>query len=304
MGAAYGLRGQPTGALSPMPKITVIIPTYNWCSVLPFSIGSVLAQTWTDFELLVVGDGCTDGSQACVESIADERVRWINLERNAGDQSGPNNRGCEEARGEWIAYLGHDDLWLPGHLEGLVSTMQTSTDMAYSIAICYHEDEICGALPGFFEDYRRPMAITPSTVMHRRSLCEKVGGWRGRHEIRAAMDYDLWWRFFESGAVMRFVPEISSVKFPAVLRKDVYRTKPSDVQERFSRRIRDEDGFAEEQKERLLAFLQERRNEPPDAKRALRMLRGALLMRMELGRRLGLRKGRQIDAIRRFKGLD
>jgi len=54
----------------------------------------------------------------------------------------------------------------------------------------------------------------------------------------------------------------------------------------------------------LLAFLQERSNEPPDAKRALRMLRSALIMRMELGRRLGLRKGRQIDAIRRFKGLD
>jgi hypothetical protein len=76
------------------------------------------------------------------------------------------------------------------------------------------------------------------------------------------------------------------------------------VQERFSRRIREEAGFAEEQKERLLAFLQERSNEPPDAKRALRMLRSALIMRMELGRRLGLRKGRQIDAIRRFKGLD
>jgi glycosyltransferase involved in cell wall biosynthesis len=287
-----------------MARITVIIPTYNWCSVLPFSIGSVLAQTWRDFELLVVGDACTDGSQAYVESIADERVRWINLERNTGDQSGPNNRGCEEARGEWIAYLGHDDLWLPGHLEGLASVMQSGADMAYSIAICYHEGEICGALPAFFEDYRRPMAITPASVMHRRAIWEKVGGWRGRHEARAAMDYDLWQRFFAVGAVMRFLPEISSVKFPAVLRKDVYRTKPSDVQEFFSGRIRNEAGFADEQEQRLLAFLQERSNEPPDAKRALRMLRSALIMRMELGRRLGLRKGRQIDAIRRFKGLD
>lgn len=287
-----------------MPRITVIIPTYNWCSVLPFSIGSVLAQTWQDFELLVVGDACTDGSQAYVKSIADERVRWINLERNAGDQSGPNNRGCEEARGEWIAYLGHDDLWLPGHLEVLASVMQSGADMAYSIAICHHDDEICGALPQFFEDYRRPMAITPASVMHRRSLWQKVGGWRGRHEARAAMDYDLWQRFFAAGAAMRFLPEITSVKFPAVLRKDVYRTKPSDVQERFSRRIREEAGLVEEQKKRLLVFLQERSNEPPEAKRALRMLRSALLMKMELGRRFGLRPGRQIDAIRRFKGLD
>jgi len=287
-----------------MPRITVIIPTYNWCSVLPFSIGSVLAQTWKDFELLVVGDCCTDGSQGLVESIADDRVRWVNLERNIGDQSGPSNRGCEEARGEWIAYLGHDDLWLPGHLEGLATLLQEGTAMAYSMTICYDGVTICGALPQFFEDYRRPMAIAPSSVLHRRDLWREVGGWRGRHEARAAMDYDLWQRFFAAGARMRFRSEVSAVKFPAVFRRDVYRHTPSDAQERFSRRIRDEAGFAEEQKERLLAFLQDRSNEPPDIKRAFCIFRSALLMKLELGRRLGLRPGRRIDAIRRFKGLD
>ncbi len=286
-----------------MPKITVIIPTYNWCSVLPHSIGSVLAQTWTHFELLVVGDCCTDGSQAWVESVADPRVRWINLEQNAGDQSGPSNRGCEEARGEWIAYLGHDDLWLSGHLAGLAAVMQSGCDMAYSIAICYHEDEICGALPAFFEDYRRPMSIGPSTVMHRRALWEKVGGWRGRHEIRSGMDHDLWRRFFSAGAVMCFRSEISAVKFPAVLRKDVYRTTPSGPQERFFKRLCDESDFAAVEKEKLLAWLQEVRHEPPGIGGALRMLRSALIMRMKLGQRLGLRRGRQIDVIRRFKGL-
>src|SRR5918911_3354227 len=103
-----------------MTLVTVIIPTYNWSSVLPYSVGSALRQTLTDFEVLVVGDGCTDDSEAVVGSFGDERLRWVNLPTNTGHQSGPNNEGLRRARGELIAYLGHDDLWLPHHLSVLV----------------------------------------------------------------------------------------------------------------------------------------------------------------------------------------
>jgi len=98
------------------PRVSVIIATYNWSSVLPYSIGSVLRQTMQDFEILVVGDGCTDDSEAVVAAIGDPRIRWFNLPANSGHQSAPNNEGLRQARGELIAYLGHDDLWLPHHL--------------------------------------------------------------------------------------------------------------------------------------------------------------------------------------------
>ena len=90
-----------------MTRATVIIPTYNWAPVLPYSIGSVLDQTLTDFELLVVGDGCTDESEGVVRDIArqDSRVRWINLPENTRSQSKPNNEGNRQARGEFVAYL-------------------------------------------------------------------------------------------------------------------------------------------------------------------------------------------------------
>src|SRR2546423_11552054 len=117
-----------------MPRITIIMATYNWSTVLPYSIGSVLRQTLADFELLVVGDGCTDDSQIVVASIGDPRVRWINLPANTGHQSGPNNEGLRQARGEIIAYLGHDDLWLPHHLATLVGALdEQRADLAYAL---------------------------------------------------------------------------------------------------------------------------------------------------------------------------
>src|SRR5438552_3536771 len=59
-----------------VPRVSVVIATYNWSSVLPFSIGSVLRQTFSDFEVLVIGDGCTDDSERVVAAIDDPRIRW------------------------------------------------------------------------------------------------------------------------------------------------------------------------------------------------------------------------------------
>jgi len=76
------------------PSVSVIISTYNWSSVLPCAIGSVLNQAFQDFEILVVGDGCTDDSGDVVAGIGDRRVRWINLRRTAAINRRPTTRGC------------------------------------------------------------------------------------------------------------------------------------------------------------------------------------------------------------------
>ena len=117
------------------PRVTVIIPTYNWPSVLPYSVGSALDQTFTDFEILVVGDGCTDHSDRVVAAIEDSRVRWINLQPRTVYQDGPNNEGLRQAAGEIVAYLGHDDLWLPHHLALAVAAIDEGADLVHSMAI-------------------------------------------------------------------------------------------------------------------------------------------------------------------------
>lgn len=105
------------------PLVSVIIATYNWSSVLKFAIRSVLWQTEQNFEILVVGDACTDDSEAVAKSFGDARIRWHNLPVNSGNQSGPNNAGLAMARGEYVAYLGHDDVWHPGHLRTMLAAI-------------------------------------------------------------------------------------------------------------------------------------------------------------------------------------
>jgi len=114
--------------------VSVIIPTYNWSTVLRYAIASVLRQTYGNFELLVIGDHCTDDSEEVVAGFADSRVRWHNLPENSGSQSIPNNVGLELARGEFVVYLGHDDLWLPTHLARLIAAFeQSGAAAAYTV---------------------------------------------------------------------------------------------------------------------------------------------------------------------------
>jgi glycosyltransferase involved in cell wall biosynthesis len=219
------------------PRVTVIIATYNWSSVLAYAITSVLGQTMDDFELLVIGDGCTDDSAEVAARSADPRVRWINLPAHTGHQSEPNNRGLAEARGEFIAYLGHDDLWLPHHLECLVNAMDsTKADLAYSALAHILPDQRVG-LPVVPFLRRNPR---PSSTLHRRSVTDAIGGWRDYRILRTHPDGDFWRRAEAAGFAFSFVPRLTVLKFPASERRDVYRSKPSHEQAAWLQRIRSE----------------------------------------------------------------
>jgi teichuronic acid biosynthesis glycosyltransferase TuaG len=104
---------------APGVSVSVIVPCYNAAAFIGTTIESVLAQTWSELELIVVDDKSTDASAAIVEGYAraDPRVRLIRLARNAGTPGAPRNAGVAAARGEWVAFLDADDLWHPRKLE-------------------------------------------------------------------------------------------------------------------------------------------------------------------------------------------
>ena len=106
------------------PVVSVVIATYNRSGVLRYAIETALGQTLKNIEVLVIGDGCTDDSPEVVAAFQDSRLLWHNLPSNTGSQSVPNNTGIAMARGCYVAYLSHDDLWMPHHLEALVSTVE------------------------------------------------------------------------------------------------------------------------------------------------------------------------------------
>lgn len=95
--------------------ISIVIPLYNKKDQVSNTIATVLAQTYQDFEVIIVNDGSTDDSVAEVEKVQDSRIRLIH-QQNAG-VSVARNRGIEASKGDLIAFLDADDEWTPGYLE-------------------------------------------------------------------------------------------------------------------------------------------------------------------------------------------
>jgi glycosyltransferase involved in cell wall biosynthesis len=227
----------------------VVLPTYNWSNVLRQAVRSVLWQTYPHFELLVIGDACTDDSEEVVASFGDERVRWHNLESNTGNQAIPNNTGLELARGEFIAYQGHDDVWHPKHLATMLSYLQRGkADLGYSIA------EVLGP-PGsrvrFTVGRVRPADLAPGTwlpptsIAHTAEFGRRVGGWRTWEEAGDRPDVDFVNRAQAAGGALLRVPALTAFKFPSLLRPNSYRERPSHEQEAYLRRIATERLFTE-----------------------------------------------------------
>src|SRR5437016_8974570 len=168
-------------AMSRNQTVTIILAAYNLSAAMRLTIQSGLMQTHQEFELLVVGDACTDDSEQVVRSFVDSRIQWFNLPANCGSQYGPNNFGIQRAQGEYVAYLGHDDLWAPTHLEkGLHVFRAENADVVVAMAIHYGPPEsgFRGATGLFPNDTYSPRySFPPPSMLHKRNLVDRVGLW-------------------------------------------------------------------------------------------------------------------------------
>ena len=111
---------------STIPKVSVIIPTYNRADLLPRAVNSVLSQTYDDYEIIIVDDHSSDNTQDAIAKFSDPRIRSIRHRTNRR-QSAAINTGISNARGEYIAFLDDDDEWLPTKLEGQVAILDSSS---------------------------------------------------------------------------------------------------------------------------------------------------------------------------------
>lgn len=123
-----------------MPKVTVAMPVYNDAAYLKEAVDSILAQTFRDFELLVIDDGSTDGSASIIAEYADSRIRCIPFAENKG-RPVARNAALDNAHGEYLAWMDADDIALPQRLEKQVRFLDAQPDMA-----------VCGAWITRFQD--------------------------------------------------------------------------------------------------------------------------------------------------------
>ena len=204
------------------PKFSILLPTHNRCDVLGLSVQSVLRQTEADFELLIVADGCTDDTVAVVSRFADSRLRLFDLPKAAGFGYANRNRALREARGQYVAFAAHDDLWFPDHLAVLGGALdQTGAEWGYSQPLWVSTD---GYVLPFFTNLALPdelqlfmtnaNTIPAPCVVHTRRLLEEVGYWP--EDVPEAADWRLWQRMLKATAGRAvFVPIATGLHFSA-----------------------------------------------------------------------------------------
>lgn len=105
--------------------VSVIMPSYNTAEYIKQSIQSVIDQTYTNWELIIVDDCSTDNTDEIVKSIDDGRIIYLKNKKNSG-AAVSRNRALKEAKGKWIAFLDSDDLWLPEKLEKQLHFMKSN----------------------------------------------------------------------------------------------------------------------------------------------------------------------------------
>ena len=167
------------------PRFSVLMPTHDRADVIPFAIRSVLAQTERDFELLVVGDGCTDGTADVVAGFDDPRIRWFDLPKAPYFGYANRNVALRQAGGEFIAFAAHDDLLFPDHLALMAERLAApEVEWVYSRPLLASPDGVVMPLSGNLDNpdelltfLHKSNFIPTSSVAHRRACLEKYGYW-------------------------------------------------------------------------------------------------------------------------------
>lgn len=179
------------------PLISVIITTYNRCNLVTTALESVLKQNFLDYEIIVIDDGSTDGTEAVIKKY--KQVNYF-YQPNQG-VSCARNQGLELAQGELISFLDSDDLWLPNKLSAQVAVMEKDPQIkaTYTDEIWIRRGKRVNPkkkhqkYSGWLFEKCLPLCIiSPSSVMIQKEVFDQVGFFD--EELPACEDYDLWLR--------------------------------------------------------------------------------------------------------------
>jgi glycosyltransferase involved in cell wall biosynthesis len=238
------------------PLVSVVVATYDRSNVLRLALESLRRQTFKDWEARVIGDACSDDTAEVIAALGDPRIHFENLPENFGEQSHPNNVGCRRARGRYIAFLNHDDLWFPDHLATSVEEIEkTGADLVFSaFARCQPRtrEQLLAADWRFRIEgiplgarYEPWCDVPASTWLLRRELVDELGGWRPAVEIWGAPSQDFLFRAWKARKRLLLSPHLTVLLLVSGIRRNSYAERQSFEQAFFLERMAQDPGFRE-----------------------------------------------------------
>ncbi|MGK5094971.1 glycosyltransferase family A protein [Deltaproteobacteria bacterium TL4] len=203
---------------SESPFFSVVIPTYNRAKILPQTLKCVLAQTFDDFEVVLIDNGSTDNSREVIAQQGSDKIRYF-WQEGSGSPANPRNVGMTKAKGKWIALLDSDDWWFPHKLEKVHSAIQQNPQGAVFIHHELMSDEQTGKQEVLkhsreYEDLYQSLLIegnflSPSAIVFKKSLItQQTLKFNEDPGFATVEDYDLWLQFAVLKAQVCVVDEV------------------------------------------------------------------------------------------------
>jgi glycosyltransferase involved in cell wall biosynthesis len=194
------------------PLVSVVMPTYNHARYLGCALQSVLNQTYTNWEAIVIDNHSTDNTDEVMASFTDPRITYLKIHNN-GVIAASRNAGIRAAKGEWIAFLDSDDLWYPNKFKQCIPHLENGAELvAHGLKIIGERNGyiFCGPKHRVTFDalLKKGSCITPSASMIRKSILNKVQGFSESPGLNTAEDYHLWIKLARENVSMEFLAEI------------------------------------------------------------------------------------------------
>jgi glycosyltransferase involved in cell wall biosynthesis len=198
---------RPTGAPTREPAVSIIIPAYNAAAYIRETLDSVLAQTFDDYEIVIVNDGSPD-TEELERALEPYRERIVYLAQENGGPGRARNTAIRAARGRYVALLDADDQWEPEYLAAQVAALEAdpTADVVYSNGVIFGNGadvgrELMEVFPTSGEVTFEKVLTCECTVLIcaviRREALERVGGFDAH--MRGTEDFDLWLRILHTG---------------------------------------------------------------------------------------------------------
>lgn len=195
------------------PLFSIIIPTYNHAAFLKKALDSIIGQTYSNWEAIVINNYSTDATESIVEGFKDPRIKLVNF-KNQGIIAAARNKGLELSSGSYVAFLDSDDYWYSQKLEKCLNFMnEHNCDF-----ICHGENLIendktiatwCQKKDvNYLDLLLKGNRISTSAVVVKRQVLEKVGVFSTQSEFITAEDYELWLRILKQSYKFKFLGEV------------------------------------------------------------------------------------------------